>query len=277
MWLELAGRSSPEPTSTIGRAGCNGRRTPSGPDGSGSTGRKPRCKRGSTRPSGSSSTGKFWWVPSVHGSESVRPDAMRVVSVNVSLPKTVEWRGRRVTTAIFKEPVEGRVRIRRTGLVGDRQADSSVHGGPTKAVYAYPSEHYPFWRRELGRADLPWGLFGENLTTEGLDERTLRVGDRLRVGSALLTVTQPRMPCYKLGIRFGRLDMVRRVLAGGRSGFYLAGPEGGEMAAGDPNEILREGQGLPQGAPGVGEGRKGETGRASPWIRTSCVWSTPSW
>jgi len=116
--------------------------------------------------------------------------------------------GRKVTTSIFKEPVGGRVRIRRTGLVGDRQADPSVHAGPTKAVYAYPSEHYPFWRRELGQADLPWGSFGENLTTEGLDERTLRVGDRLRVGSALLEVTQPRMPCYKLGVRFGRLDMV---------------------------------------------------------------------
>src|SRR5437867_9200134 len=158
---------------------------PSGPDGSGSTGRKPRCKRGSTRTPGSSSTGKYWWVPSAQGAESLTPDAMRVVSVKASRPETFEWRGRRVTTAIFKEPVEGRVRIRRTGLVGDHQADLSVHGGPTKAVYAYPSEHYPFWRRELGRADLPWGSFGENLTTEGLDERTLRVGDRLRVGSAL--------------------------------------------------------------------------------------------
>src|SRR2546427_3006005 len=177
---------------------------------------------------------------------------MRVVSVNVSLPKTVEWRGRRVTTAIFKEPVEGRVRIRRTGLVGDRQADSSVHGGPTKAVYAYPSEHYPFWRRELGRADLPWGLFGENLTTEGLDERTLRVGDRLRVGSALLTVTQPRMPCYKLGIRFGRLDMVRRVLASGRAGVFVAGHAEGAVGAGEPVEPLATGPGAPTGSQGLG-------------------------
>src|SRR5256712_2324929 len=159
---------------------------------------------------------------------------MRVGSVNVSLPKTVEWRGRKVTTAIFKEPVEGRVRIRRTGLVGDRQADPSVHGGPAKAVYAYPSEHYPFWRRELGRADLPWGSFGENLTTEGLDERTLRVGDRLRVGSASLTVTQPRMPCYKLGIRFGRSDMVRRVLARRCSGEHIPGPVEGGYGSGQP-------------------------------------------
>src|SRR2546422_8410495 len=163
---------------------------------------------------------------------------MRVVSANVSLPKTVEWRGRKVTTAIFKEPVEGRVRIRRTGLVGDRQADLSVHGGPTKAVYAYPSEHYPFWRRELGRADLPWGSFGENLTTEGLDERTLRVGDQLRVGSAVLKVTQPRMPCYKLAIRFGRLDMVRRVLVRRRFGIFLPVPIEGGVGAGGPSVIL---------------------------------------
>src|SRR3989442_9769993 len=180
---------------------------------------------------------------------------MRVVSVNASLPKTVEWRGRKVTTAIFKEPVEGRVRIRRTGLVGDRQADPSVHGGPTKAVYAYPSEHYPFWRRELGRADLPWGSFGENLTTEGLDERTLRVGDQLRVGSAVLKVTQPRMPCYKLAIRFGRLDMVRRFLPGGRLGFFLPVPEKGGVGAGGPLQILRGGHGLPPGSPGGGGSR----------------------
>ncbi len=186
---------------------------------------------------------------------------MRVVSVNVSLPKTVEWRGRKVTTAIFKKPVEGRIRIRRTGLVGDRQADPSVHGGPTKAVYAYPSEHYPLWRRELGRADLPWGSFGENLTTEGLDERTLRVGDRLRVGSALLEVTQPRMPCYKLGVRFGRLDMVRRFLASGRSGFYLAVHEEGDVAAGDPIELRGTGHGLPTVSQVVDEVRREEPGR----------------
>jgi len=163
---------------------------------------------------------------------------MRVVSVNVSLPQTVEWRGREVSTAIFKEPAEGRIRIRSTGLVGDRQADPSVHGGPMKAVYAYPSEHYPFWRGELERADLPWGSFGENLTTEGLDEGTVRIGDRLRVGSALLKVTQPRMPCYKLGIRFGRADMVRRFLASGRSGFYLTVLKEGDVAAGDPIVLL---------------------------------------
>ena len=185
---------------------------------------------------------------------------LHVVSVNVSLPKTVEWQGRQVTTGIFKEPVAGRIRIRRTGLAGDRQADPSVHGGPSKAVYAYPSEHYPFWRRELERSDLPWGSFGENLTTEGLDERTLRIGDRLRVGSALLRVTQPRMPCYKLGIRFGQMDMVRRFLASGRSGFYLAVLEEGDVAAGDPIELLQTKNNLPTVSQVVEEVRQEEPG-----------------
>ena len=174
---------------------------------------------------------------------------MHVVSVNVSLPKAVEWRGRTVTTGIFKEPVAGRIRVRSLGLVGDGQADPSVHGGPTKAVYAYPSEHYPFWRQELKRADLTWGAFGENLTTDGLAERELRIGTELRVGSALLQVTQPRLPCYKLGIRFGRADMVRRFLASGRSGFYLAVLEEGAVAAGDPIERISE----PEDAPTVSE------------------------
>src|SRR5438132_7805167 len=163
---------------------------------------------------------------------------MHVVSVNVSLPKAVEWRGRTVTTGIFKEPVAGRIRVRSLGLVGDGQADPSVHGGPTKAVYAYPSEHYPFWRQELKRADLTWGAFGENLTTDGLAERKLRIGTQLRVGSALLQVTQPRLPCYKLGIRFGRADMVRRFLASGRSGFYLAVLEERPVGAGDAIQLV---------------------------------------
>ncbi len=185
---------------------------------------------------------------------------MRVVSVNVSLPKTVEWQGRRVTTGIFKEPVEGRVRVRTTGLAGDRQADLTVHGGPAKAVYAYPSEHYPFWRREIERGDLDWGAFGENLTTEGLHEETLRIGDRLRVGSALLKVTQPRMPCYKLGIRFGRMDMVGRFLASGRSGFYLRVLEEGDVAAGDAIELLEIRNDLPTIAEVVDEVRHEEPG-----------------
>ena len=184
---------------------------------------------------------------------------MRVISVNVSLPKTVEWQGRTVTTAIFKEPVEGRIAIRRTGLAGDRQADPAVHGGPKKAVYAYPSEHYPFWRRELERVDLPWGSFGENLTTEGLREDAVHIGDRLHLGSTLLRVTQPRLPCYKLGIRFGRDDVIRRFLASGRSGFYLAVLTEGDVAVGDRIELIRAEEGLPTVSEVVDEARREES------------------
>jgi MOSC domain-containing protein YiiM len=158
--------------------------------------------------------------------------------VNVGLPREVDWRGRRVTTSIWKAPVPGRVRVTPRNLEGDRQSDLSVHGGPDKAVYAYPSEHYDYWRRELPGMDLPWGAFGENLTTEGLLEGNVRIGDRLRAGSAELVVTQPRMPCYKLGVRFGRDDMVKRFLASGRSGFYLAVRAEGDVGAGDAIEFI---------------------------------------
>jgi MOSC domain-containing protein YiiM len=163
---------------------------------------------------------------------------MRIVSVNVGRPRTVTWRGRPVTTAIFKEPVAGRVPVRRLNLEGDGQADLSVHGGTDKAVYVYPAEHYADWRRELPDLELPWGMFGENLTTEGLREDDVHVGDRLRLGSAEGVVTQPRLPCYKLGIRFGRDDIVKRFMASGRSGFYLAVTREGNVGAGDPVEIL---------------------------------------
>jgi MOSC domain-containing protein YiiM len=163
---------------------------------------------------------------------------MRVVSVNVGLPRTVLWKGREVTTAIFKTPVEGRLPLRRLNLDGDRQADLAVHGGPAKAVYAYPLEHYPFWRQALGE-DLPLGAFGENLTVDGLPSETeLAVGDRIRVGSAELVVTQPRVPCYKLGVRFGRADMVKRMFASGRTGYYLAVEAEGDVGAGDSVETL---------------------------------------
>ena len=163
---------------------------------------------------------------------------MRVVSVNVGLPRAVAWRGKTVTTAIFKEPVAGRVALRSLNLDGDRQADLTVHGGREKAVYAYPVEHYPYWRTELADAALAYGAFGENLTTEGLREDAVHVGDRFRVGSAELLVTQPRLPCYKLGIRFGRADMVKRFLASGRTGFYLAVLREGEVGAGDAIELV---------------------------------------
>jgi MOSC domain-containing protein YiiM len=158
---------------------------------------------------------------------------MRVVSVNCGLPRTVLWKGREVTTGIFKEPVRGRVAVRRLNLDGDRQADLTVHGGAAKAVYAYPLEHYAFWREELG-VDLPFGAFGENLTVERLPlEGEVGVGDRFRIGSAELVVTQPRLPCYKLGVRFGREDMVKRLLSSGRTGYYLAVEVEGDVAAGD--------------------------------------------
>lgn len=133
---------------------------------------------------------------------------MKVVSINVGLPREVEWRGEIVTTSIFKEHVTGRVRVKSLNLDGDRQSDLTVHGGADKAVYAYPSEHYAYWREELAGVDLPWGAFGENFTTEGLMEDSVHIGDRYSVGSAEFVATQPRMPCFKLGIRFGRADMV---------------------------------------------------------------------
>ena len=163
---------------------------------------------------------------------------MRVVSVNVGLPRAVTWRGKTVTTAIFKEPVAGRVALRSLNLDGDRQADLTVHGGREKAVYAYPVEHYRYWRTELADAAFPYGAFGENLTTEGLREHAVHVGDRFRVGSAELLVTQPRLPCYKLGIRFGRADMLKRFLASGRTGFYFAVLRAGEVGAGDVIQLL---------------------------------------
>src|SRR5437764_5732122 len=144
---------------------------------------------------------------------------MQVISINVGLPREVAWRDQIVRTSIFKQPVSGRVQVDRLNIEGDRQSDLTVHGGIAKAVYVYPSEHYEFWRKELPDADLPWGAFGENLTTEGLLEDTVGIGDGLRVGTAEFAVTQPRMPCYKLAIRFDRADMLRRFLRSGRTGF----------------------------------------------------------
>jgi MOSC domain-containing protein YiiM len=163
---------------------------------------------------------------------------MHVVSVNVGLPRTVPWKGREVTTGIFKAPVEGRVPLRRLNLDGDRQADLAVHGGPAKAVYADPLEHYAFWREALGE-ELSFGAFGENLTVDGLPPETgMAVGDRIRVGTAQLVVTQPRVPCYKLGVRFGREDMVKRMFASGRTGYYLAVAAEGDLGPGDPVEMV---------------------------------------
>lgn len=171
---------------------------------------------------------------------------MKVVSLNVGLPLEVTWHGMQVSTGIFKEPVSGRVPLRKLNFDGDRQADLTVHGGEFKAVYGYPLEHYDYWRNELAGRDLPLGMFGENLTTEGLLEDSVHIGDRFSVGSAELTVTQPRMPCYKLGIKFQSDDMVKRFLASGRSGFYFAVSKEGEVAAGDEvKRIARDPVGVP--------------------------------
>ena len=163
---------------------------------------------------------------------------MKLVSVNVGQPREVEWRGRTIRTSIFKSPVQGLVRVRRENIEGDRQSDLAVHGGVDKAVYVYPSEHYAAWQRDLPQVEFPWGVFGENLTTEGLLETEVRLGDRLRAGGAEFRVTQPRTPCYKLAARFGRADMVKRFWRGGTSGFYLAVLLEGHLAAGDRVELL---------------------------------------
>ena len=157
---------------------------------------------------------------------------MRVLSVNVGLPKRVPYQRGTVSTAIFKEPVTERIRVRATGLDGDRVGDPRVHGAPMKAVYGYPSEHYAFWSREFPEMTLPWGMFGENLTIED----DVHIGDRYRVGTAVLEPTNPRFPCFKLGIRFGREDILDRFLMSGRSGFYFRVVREGDVAAGDAIE-----------------------------------------
>jgi MOSC domain-containing protein YiiM len=163
---------------------------------------------------------------------------MKILSVNVGLPREVSWQGKLVTTGIFKKPVSGPVIMRTLNLDGDGQADLTVHGGVSKAVYAYPSEHYDYWRAELPGVDLPWGMFGENFTTEGLLEEAIYIGDKFRIGEAEVMVTEPRMPCYKLGIKFGRVDIIKRFLASRRTGFYFAVVREGMVGAGDAVELI---------------------------------------
>lgn len=163
---------------------------------------------------------------------------MKLISLNVSLPRLVEYNGEPVATGIFKEPLAGPVMLRTLNLDGDRQADLRVHGGVSKAVYAYPSEHYEFWRKEFPEMNLPYGMFGENFTTTGLFEDGVNVGDRFRVGQAELIATQPRLPCYKLGIKFGRSDILKRFLHSRRTGLYFAVVKEGEVEAGNEIELL---------------------------------------
>jgi MOSC domain-containing protein YiiM len=162
----------------------------------------------------------------------------RLISVNVGEPRELLWMGRTVKTGIFKDAIRGRVAVRRLNLNGDKQADLSVHGGLDKAVYLYPAEHYVYWQEEYPGMQLPWGMFGENLTTEGMLEDEVSIGDQFRVGSVELMVTQPRLPCYKLGIRFGRDDIIKRFMAAGRPGFYLRVLQEGEVGAGDTIERI---------------------------------------
>jgi len=163
---------------------------------------------------------------------------MKMVSVNVGLPREVSWQSKLVTTGIFKKPVSGPMMMRTLNLDGDGQADLTVHGGASKAVYAYPSEHYDYWRAELPGVDLPWSMFGENFTTEGLLEEAVYIGDKFRIGETEVMVTEPRMPCYKLGIKFDRADIVKRFLASRRTGFYFAVVREGMVGAGDAVELI---------------------------------------
>jgi MOSC domain-containing protein YiiM len=162
----------------------------------------------------------------------------KIVSLNVGLPRTVNFHGQAVTTGIFKEPVKGRIKLRRLNLDGDKQADLTVHGGPDKAVYAYPAEHYDYWKKRLPNMKLPWGMFGENFTTEGLLEDQVNIGDVFRIGSSELVATQPRMPCYKLGVKFGRMDIIRQFMNSKLTGIYFRVLKEGEVGAEDVIELI---------------------------------------
>jgi len=169
----------------------------------------------------------------------------RLLALSVGRPREIEWDGETVLTSIFKGRAAGRRRVGATNIDGDEQSDLRVHGGPEKAVYGYPSEHYPYWRQVLDLPDLAWGAFGENLTTEGLLESTVSIGDEFKIGSVELVVSQPRMPCYKLGIRFGREDMVKRFQDSGKSGFYFAVTREGDLGEGDDITLVnRDPRGL---------------------------------
>jgi MOSC domain-containing protein YiiM len=163
---------------------------------------------------------------------------VKLLSVNTGLPREVQWHGRTVTTGIFKESVAGRVAVRKLNLDGDGQADLSVHGGVDKAVYCYATSHYDYWRKELPSRDLPMGMFGENLTIDDFTEDSVHLGDHFSVGTAEVVVTQPRLPCYKLGVRFGSDDMVKRFLASGRTGFYVAVQREGDVGVGDEIKVI---------------------------------------
>ena len=165
---------------------------------------------------------------------------MKLLSLNVGLPRQVNFQNELVTTGIFKEPVRGRVRLRKLNLDGDKQADLTVHGGADKAVYAYPKEHYNYWKKELPGMSMPWGMFGENFTTQGMFEETINVGDQFQVGTARVVATQPRMPCYKLGVKFGRMDIIKKFLASGLTGVYFKVMREGDLEQGDEIKLVKK-------------------------------------
>ena len=164
---------------------------------------------------------------------------MKLISLNVGIPRQVTYKSELVTTGIFKEPIHHRTKLRKLNLDGDKQADLTVHGGLDKAVYSYPAEHYGHWQKELPGMYLSWGMFGENFTTEGVFEDNVNIGDQFQIGSAIVIATQPRMPCYKLGVKFGRMDIVKRFLASGLTGIYFKVLQEGEVGAGDLIELIR--------------------------------------
>jgi MOSC domain-containing protein YiiM len=164
---------------------------------------------------------------------------MKVLSVNVGFPRKVLFNGQTVTTAIFKDPITGPVILRKLNIDGDKQADLTVHGGLDKAVYSYPEEHYDYWRKQFPDMDLVWGMFGENFTTEGLMEDAVNIGDQLQIGSAKLVATQPRMPCYKLGVRFGHMEIIRMFMASNRPGIYFRVLKEGKVQRGDKIEVVK--------------------------------------
>ena len=167
---------------------------------------------------------------------------MKLISLNVALPRQVNFRGEVVNTGIFKEPIQRRVKLRKLNLDGDKQADLTVHGGIDKAVYSYAKEHYEFWRKDLQDVSLSWGMFGENFTTEGMFEESVNIGDTFQIGTTRVIATQPRMPCYKLGVKFGRMDIIKRFLASGLTGIYFKVLQEGEVGVGDEIKLINRDQ-----------------------------------
>jgi MOSC domain-containing protein YiiM len=165
---------------------------------------------------------------------------VKLISVNVGLPIKVTFGNEIVTTGIFKNPIDKRINLKKLNLEGDRQADLTVHGGPDKAVYSYPYEYYEFWQKEFPDISFNWGMFGENLTTEGLFESQVNVGDRFQIGSAQLVATQPRMPCYKLGVKFGRMDIIKKFLKSEKSGIYFKVIKEGEIVINDIIKLIKK-------------------------------------